>query len=174
MQIVVSDIVTLTDLCTTGLLPHCKRHGYDVCTTDFVLADARQPGLKKLFDEAVAQHLLTVEKYEFQELSNVYNMYQELQQTDQITMTDCSVAYYAMQQNCVILTADSNFYRFAQNHKIAAYNTLWLVDKLVTSGYTSHQVMLDLMEQWKTANYSVSRRQIDELIYKYRAFVNNA
>ena len=96
-KIVISDTNILLDLLSLNMLDDFFSLPCDISTTDFVIDEIVQQAQQKIIDSFIKSKKLDVVQFNPSELSDIANLFAT--NTNNASLTDCSVWYYAKQTN---------------------------------------------------------------------------
>ena len=85
-----------------------------------------------------------------------------------MSVTDCSVWYYAKQNSFRLLTGDNKLKNSAIADGVQVSGILYLTDMLVEQKIVNETDMADKLEELLTINSRLPKKIIDERIAKYR------
>ena len=112
-----------------GLLELMCELPYEIHTVDFVVSEIIKPEQKRVFDRIVASGKIKVDSFTSKELSEIIEEYSSV--SGNLTITDCSVCYYARKNSVPMLTGDRRLRRYAEQQSIEVHGILFLFDELV-------------------------------------------
>lgn len=130
-KIVVNSTNVFIDLRDIGLLDEFFCLPWKIHTTDLVMLELHRDDHSKIIKVYETNGNLHVAKFEFNELLQINHLYKELKSTTNLSLTDCSVWYYAKQNSYTILTEDCKLYSSALNETIEVRNIIYILDALV-------------------------------------------
>lgn len=96
---------------------------FEICTTDFIAAELKNPDITKLKSLGLRVESLSAEKVEL--LFKLANKYRKP------SLPDLSCLLLAKDKNCGLLTGDNNLRAASKEEGVKVHGTLWLLDKLV-------------------------------------------
>ena len=105
-KIVVNDTNVFIDLYEVGLLEEFFSLPWEVHTTDFVMLELQREGQHETVAKYKADKRLVVPVFEAKEMSEIGTLFQQNMNKTNLSLTDCSVWYYAKVNNYILLTGD--------------------------------------------------------------------
>lgn len=129
MKIIVNDTNIFIDFHSIGLLESMCRLPYEIHTVDFVAAEISDPIQKRDFNDLVDANLITVNCFTAQEVTEIVLEHSSI--AGNLSITDCSVCYYARKHNIPMLTGDRRLRRYSQQQQIEVHGILFLFDEMV-------------------------------------------
>lgn len=96
---------------------------FEICTTDFIAAELKNPDISNLKSLGLRVESLSAEKV--QTLFDLANKYRKP------SLPDLSCLLLAKDKNCGLLTGDNNLRAASKEEGVKVHGTLWLLDKLV-------------------------------------------
>ena len=117
-KIVVNDTNVFIDLHDVGLLEQFFHLPWEVHTTDFVMLELLNEGQKDTVTAYERDGSLHVATFEFEEIIEIDNLHKKVIDKTNLSLTDCSVWYYAKQNNYTLLTGDRKLRNSAVNEGV--------------------------------------------------------
>ncbi len=161
-NIVVNDTNIFIDLYSVDLLKDIFSLPYKFHTTDFVLEEITNTEQKQHIQQYINNGLLTIKSFSSKELEQVISFHS--QQTNNMSIPDCSVCVYAKTNNYRLLTGDKNTRIVAQNNNIIVNGILFLFKELVNNKIISSQIAIQKLECLKNKNKRLPLKEIERLI----------
>ena len=152
-KIVVNDTNVFIDLYEVGLLEEFFSLPWEVHTTDFVMLELLREG------QYQADKRLVVPVFEAKEMSEIGNLYQLNMNRTNLSLTDCSVWYYAKVNNYILLTGDRKLRTVSVYNGVEVHGVIYVFDALVESNMISRQVAVEKLQQL----FVINPRLINEL-----------
>lgn len=121
--ILVADANIWIDFHHAGRLKEIFALPFEICTTDFIAAELKNPDIAKLKSLGLRVESLSAEKV--QTLFDLANKYRKP------SLPDLSCLLLAKDKNCGLLTGDNNLRAASKEEGVKVHGTLWLLDKLV-------------------------------------------
>ncbi|MDO5760746.1 MAG: hypothetical protein Q4Q06_06955, partial [Bacteroidota bacterium] len=110
----------------------------------------------------IKNNLLFVKSFDSIELNDVLNFHR--QQTNNMTITDCSVCVYAKKNKYRLLTGDKNTRHIAQSNNIQVNGVLFLFTGLVDSAILTKQQAIQKLKALQHKNARLPKSEIEKLI----------
>ena len=130
-QIVVNDTNIFIDLHDVGLLDEFFRLPWEVHTTDFVILELQHEKQKSAVTRFKDEGLLHVVEFEFEEIVEINRQKQQYSNKTNVSLTDCSVWYYAKQNGCILLSGDRKLRNSVMSDGVDVKGILYVFDMLV-------------------------------------------
>lgn len=166
MDIVVSDTNIFIDLASVGLMESSCELPVRMHTTDQVINEITDNDQKVLVGRLVDEGKITVKHFDETEFSHVIEMF--ISRKNNVSVTDCSVWYYAKRNGYRLLTGDNKLKNSAIADGVQASGILFLTDMLVEQKIISRKDMAEKLERLLAINSRLPQRIINERITKYR------
>ena len=109
MEILISDTNILIDLCTVGLIEHCKDLEVDFRTVDFVIHEIKDPKQSEAVQKLVDSGDLTVMGFSPDETMELMELYARYEIHTNLSLTDCAVMLCAKKNNFRLLTGEKTY-----------------------------------------------------------------
>ncbi len=148
------------DLYDVGLLDEFFRLPWEVHTTDFVISELRQDKQKAAVAEFEVRGRLHVVKFGFDEIVEINKLKQLYGKNTNVSLTDCSVWYYAKQNGCVLLSGGRKLRTSAMNDGVDVKGILYVFDKLVDTGMISLEIAYKKLTLLKAINPRLPENEI--------------
>jgi rRNA-processing protein FCF1 len=166
MEIVVNDTNILIDLYSIEFLEQFFQLPIIVHTVDFVINEIENVEQKEKIAEYINRGLLKVHQFTAEELTKVVKLHEEA--SDNVSLTDCSVWYYAMQNNYILLTGDRQLRTRAINTNVTVKGIIYVFDSLVEHQIVSPELAADKLEELFRINQRLPKSLIQERIASWR------
>ena len=128
-KIVISDTNIILDLISINSLDSFFNLPCEFCTTDFVISEIMQPNQIQSIDKFIKSNKLEVITFDFKELIEINNILSSVD--NNVSITDCSVWYYAKKTDGRLLTGDGNLRKSAEKDNVKVSGILYVFDNLV-------------------------------------------
>lgn len=168
-KIVVNDTNVFIDLYEVGLLEEFFTLPWEVHTTDFVMLELLREGQQETVARYKADKRLLVPVLEAKEMLEIGNLYQQNQNRTNLSLTDCSVWYYAKVNHYILLTGDRKLRTASAYDGVEVHGIIYVFDSLVERGIISCQVAIDKLQKLYTLNPRLPKEEIDKRINKWKA-----
>ena len=130
-RIVVNDTNVFIDLFNIGLLEEFFSLPWEIHTTDFVMLELQREGQKEKVAKYQADGRLHIPVFEPQEVAKIAGIFQQCKNRTNLSLTDCSVWYYAKTYNYVLLTGDRKLRSVALYDNVEVHGVIHVIDSLV-------------------------------------------
>lgn len=168
-KIVVNDTNVFIDLYEVGLLEEFFSLPWEVHTTDFVMLELLREGQQETVAKYKTEKRLLVPVLEAKEMLEIGNLYQQNQNRTNLSLTDCSVWYYAKVNNYILLTGDRKLRTASVCDGVEVHGVIYVFDSLVELGIVSHQVAVEKLQLLYSMNPRLPKEEIDKRISKWKA-----
>ena len=166
MDIVVSDTNIFIDLIAVGLLERSCELPIRIHTVDYVINEITDVSQKAIINKLANDGKIIVKRFDSEEFLRIIGIY--FSRSNNVSVTDCSVWYYAKQNSFRLLTGDNKLKNSAIADGVQVSGILYLTDMLVEQKIVNETDMADKLEELLTINSRLPKKIIDERIAKYR------
>lgn len=163
-KIVVNDTNVFIDLYEIGLLEEFFSLPWEVHTTDFVMLELQREGQHETVAKYKANKRLLVPVLEAKEMLEIGNLYQQNQNRTNLSLTDCSVWYYAKVNNYILLTGDRKLRTVSVFDGVEVHGVIYVFDSLVELDIISRQVAVEKLKQLYSINPRLPKEEINKRI----------
>ena len=168
-KIVVNDTNVFIDLYEVGLLEEFFSLPWEVHTTDFVMLELRREGQHETVAKYKADKRLVIPVFEAKEMSEIGNLFQQNMNRTNLSLTDCSVWYYAKVNNYLLLTGDRKLRTTSILDGVEVHGVIYVFDALVEFNMISRQVAVEKLQQLYAINPRLPKEEIDKRINLWKA-----
>ena len=168
-KIVVNDTNVFIDLYEVGLLEEFFSLPWEVHTTDFVMLELQREGQHETVAKYKADKRLVVPVFEAKEMSEIGSLYQQYVNRTNLSLTDCSVWYYAKVNNYILLTGDRKLRTVSAYDGVEVHGVIYIFDTLVEFNMISRQVAVEKLQQLFVINPRLPKEEIDKRINLWKA-----
>lgn len=165
MDIVVNDTNIFIDLFSVGLLEDAFQLPITFHTVDYVVAEIVDGRQKDCIMELESRGVLTIKEFDEEELIEILTLYGK--RSNNVSVTDCSVWYYAKKNNYRLLTGDGKLRSSAINDGVMVSGILFITDMLVECGIVEPKEMSRRLARLSDINKRLPRKLIEERISEY-------
>ena len=159
-RIVVNDTNVFIDLFNVGLLEEFFSLPWEVYTTDFVMLELQREGQKETVARFQSRGRLHIPVFESKEMM----IMAEMKNRAGVSITDCSVWYYAKTNNYILLTGDGKLRKSSLLEGVEVHGIIYVFDELVESGILQKTTAVErLKELWKS-NPRLPKEEIEKRI----------
>ena len=167
-KIVVNDTNVFIDLYEVGLLEEFFSLPWEVHTTDFVMLELQREGQHETVAKYKADKRLVVPVFEAKEMSEIGNLYQLNMNRTNLSLTDCSVWYYAKVNNYILLTGDRKLRTTSILDGVEVHGVIYVFDALMEFDMISHQVAVEKLQQLYAINPRLPKEEIEKRIHLWK------
>ena len=168
-KIVVNDTNVFIDLYEVGLLEEFFSLPWEVHTTDFVMFELQREGQHETVAKYKADKRLVVPVFEAKEMSEIGNLFQQYVNRTNLSLTDCSVWYYAKVNNYILLTGDRKLRTASLLDGVEVHGVIYVFDTLVEFNMISRQVAVEKLQQLYVINPRLPKEEIEKRINLWKA-----
>ncbi len=163
-KIVVNDTNVFIDLYEVGLLDEFFSLPWEVHTTDFVMLELLREGQHDTVARYKAEKRLIVPVFEAKEMLEIGNLFQQSLNKTNLSLTDCSVWYYAKVNNYILLTGDRKLRTTSAYEGVEVHGVIYVFDRLVEFNVISRQVAVKKLQQLYSINSRLPKEEIEKRI----------
>ena len=167
-KIVVNDTNVFIDLYEVGLLEDFFSLPWEVHTTDFVMLELQREGQHETVAKYKADNRLVVSVFEAKEMSEIGNLFKQNMNRTNLSLTDCSVWYYAKVNNYILLTGDRKLRTVSAYDGVEVRGVIFVFDSLVEFDIISRQAAIEKLQQLYRINPRLPKDEIDKRINKWK------
>lgn len=172
-KIVVNDTNVFIDLHDVGLLEQFFLLPWEVHTTDFVMLELLNEGQKDTVAAYEHNGSLHVATFEFDEISKIDNLQKAIADKTNLSLTDCSVWYYAKQNSYALLTGDRKLRNSALNEGVEVRGIIYVFDELVANGIMTPNSAAEKLALLKSINPRLPEGEIEKRLQQWEDEQNN-
>ncbi len=165
MDIVVNDTNIFLDLISVGLLDVVFKLPIKFHTVDYVIAEITDDMQRKSVMDWASEGILCVKEFDEKEFAEIIDLYEE--RSNNVSITDCSVWYYAKKNDYRLLTGDGKLRNSATADGVIVSGILYLMDILVDCGIVTKSIMAGKLKELYKINKRLPKKLIDERINLY-------
>ena len=168
-KIVVNDTNVFIDLYEVGLLEEFFSLPWEVHTTDFVMLELQKEGQHETVARYKTDKRLVVPVFEAKEMLEIGNLFQQYVNRTNLSLTDCSVWYYAKVNNYILLTGDRKLRTTSVLDGVEVHGVIYVFDALVEFNMISRQVAVEKLQQLYVINPRLPKEEIEKRINLWKA-----
>ncbi len=161
-KIVVNDTNVFIDLLYVGLLDKFFRLPWEIHTTDLVMLELVKEGQKETVEVYETMGFLNVAKFDFDEVLEINKLLKRFESKTNVSLTDCSVWYYAKQNSYALLTGDRKLRNSALSEGVEVHGIIYVFDALVESKIIPVSMAHERLELLKEHNPRLPQNEIDK------------
>ncbi len=165
MKALINDANILIDLAKLDLMNSFSDLGFDLYSTDFVLAELNKDQYNKvapLISGNELKVLQTEDEFDFYEIFKLY------QNNRGLSFEDCSVWFYAKNMNGILLTGDKKLRKCASIDKVEVRGILYIFDPLVNKKILSPKFASQKIKMLWKINDRLPKNEINIRIEKWK------
>jgi rRNA-processing protein FCF1 len=168
-KIVVNDTNIFIDLYEVGLLEEFFSLPWEVHTTDFVMLELQREGQHATVARYKSDKRLVVPVLEAKELLEIGGLYQQYVNRTNLSLTDCSVWYYAKVNNYILLTGDRKLRASSTYDGVEVHGVIYVFDNLVELNMISRHIAVEKLQQLYIINPRLPKEEVDKRINLWKA-----
>ena len=163
-KLVISDTNILLDLISVDMLEDFFSLPCDFSTTDFVISEIIQPAQIKAIEKYTKSKKLDIVSFSFEEIIEITDIHSN--NTNNASITDCSVWYYAKKTGGRLLTGDGKLRKSAEGDNVKALSVKDIADADIGSTTADATAALAETDSAKAIynNNAVASPSMSELI----------
>lgn len=161
-KIVVNDTNVFIDLLDVGLLDKFFLLPWEIHTTDFVMLELLREGQKEAVETYKHAGKLNVAEFDFEEVIAINGLHKRFKDNTNVSLTDCSVWYYAKQNNYTLLTGDRKLRNSAMNDGVEVRGIIHVFDELVETRTIPSGIAAEKLALLKELNPRLPQNEIEK------------
>ena len=165
MEIIVNDTNIFIDLHSIGLLSQFCLLPYEIRTVDFVMAEIVDKRQREDMERLLGEGKIKVESFTPEELMEIVDEHDAV--SDNISIPDCSVCYYARKHDITLITGDRRLRRYAEAQNLRVRGILFVFDELVSRSVVSPEVAADKLTELYSINVRLPKSEIQWRIERW-------
>lgn len=168
-KIVVNDTNVFIDLLNIGLLEEFFSLPWEVHTTNFVMYELLREGQQEAVSAYKDQGRLHIPVLESRDLAEIAGLFQQHMNRTNLSLTDCSVWYYAKLNNYVLLTGDRKLRTASVYEGVEVHGIIYVFDSLVEFGIITCEVAIEKLKQLYSSNSRLPQDELDKRLKLWEA-----
>lgn len=161
-KIVVNDTNVFIDLHEVGLLDKFFLLPWEIHTTDFVMYELLREGQKDAVSRFEQDGLLHIATFDIKEIQAINKLFKQFDARTNVSITDCSVWYYARENNFTLLTGDRKLRKSAVGDGVEVRGIIYVFDELVESCIISPQIASEKLVMLRDINPRLPKDEIEK------------
>ena len=161
-KIVVNDTNVFIDLLDVGLLDQFFHLPWEIHTTDFVMLELLREGQKDAVSKYERDGRLRVATFIFDEIIEINKLHKRHDSNNNVSLTDCSVWYYAKRNRYTLLTGDRRLRSSALCEGVDVRGIIYVFDELVKFGIITSDLAHEKLRTLKELNPRLPQDEIDK------------
>ena len=166
-KIVVNDTNVFIDLFNVGLLEGFFSLPWEVHTTEFVLLELTKAGQRDSISQYEENGLLHIPVFDEFVMSEILELYQQHVNKTNVSLTDCTVWYYAKRNSCTLLTGDRKLRNSSIIDGVEVHGIIYVIDQLVTGGILAKHIAVSKLMQLRESNPRLPKDEIEMRIKQW-------
>ena len=161
-KIVVNDTNVFIDLFNVGLLERFFSLPWEVHTTEFVMLELTREGQHDSVSQYKDNGLLHIPVFDEPVIYEIIKLYQQQKDKTNVSLTDCTVWYYAKQNNYTLLTGDRKLRNASLIDGVEVHGILYVIDQLVEEGILAKRIAISKLKQLEKSNPRLPQDEIEK------------
>lgn len=116
--------------------------------------------------------LLHIPVFDESAMSNVIELYQQHKNKTNVSLTDCTVWYYAKQNNYTLLTGDRKLRNASLIDGVEVHGIIYVIDQLVKDGILAKRIAISKLKQLVKSNPRLPKDEIEKRIKQWEKEIN--
>lgn len=169
-KIIVNDANIFIDLLSVGLLEAffaLAYFGYEIWTTSFVCSEVRRGSNKFLLEKFEKKDLLHIARFNPEELHEIVELMQS--STNNTTIGDASVWYYAKRTGGLLLTGDRKLRNISEKDGIQVSGIIYVWEQMLACNIVSAEEAADNLEALMDENQRLPKQICEQKINAWRS-----
>lgn len=157
-----SDTNIFVDLIDIDMLDTVLELPFDFHTVDSVIAEITDERQRSIIDKAVSVGKLSVRTMDENENLEIAMMY--VARSNNTSIQDCSVWYYAKKHNCRLLTGDRKLRLSASSDGVVVSGIIFLFDKMVEYSIADSNYIGKKLRELYALNKRLPKKEMESRI----------
>lgn len=166
-KIVVNDTNVFIDLFNVGLLEGFFSLPWEVHTTEFVMLELTREGQHDSISQFVENGLLHIPVFNGSVMSEILELYQQLRNKTNVSLTDYTVWYYAKCNSYTLLTGDRKLRNASLIDGVEVHGIIYVIDQLVDEGILAKRIAISKLKQLRKSNPRLPKEEIEKRIKQW-------
>ncbi|MCC7319271.1 MAG: hypothetical protein IT219_12125 [Bacteroidales bacterium] len=160
MRLIITDTNIIIDMIQAGALEHFVQLNFEICTTDLVVEEVKQPEQRLMLDAVINQGLLRVIELESDDIRRAF----ELKTGCNLKrITDKTVLLKAIDFQCMVLSGDKDLRKECLANGLEVHGSIWVMQQIWLAGTVSKEMMEALISALR--RYArVPETELDKLL----------
>lgn len=163
-KIAVSDTNIFIDLVEIDLLDDFFALPWEIHTTDLVIHELKVAEQKEKVVGHCSNGTLRVKDFTSKEMSMLVKFYAAQRQSARVSIQDCSVWLYAMENDYILLTGDGRLRKAAVKSGVDVHGIFYVIDRLVELQLLSKEEAVDKLTKLISLNPRLPLSEIERRI----------
>ena len=116
--------------------------------------------------------MLHIPVFDESAMSNVIELYQQHKNKTNVSLTDCTVWYYATQNNYTLLTGDRKLRKASLIDGVEVHGIIYVIDQLVKEGILAKRIAISKLKQLRKSNPRLPMNEIEKRIKQWEKEIN--
>ena len=172
-KVVVNDTNVFIDLFDVGLLEEFFSLPWEVHTTELVMLELLREGEAETVSRYKEEGRLHVPVFSPEEMMQIVALLPPNRSQSDISITDCSVWYYAKKNNYTLLTGDRKLRRVSESDNVEVHGIIYVFDSLKEAGIISAMEDAAKLRQLYIINPQLPKDAIERRLRQWDGETNN-
>ena len=172
-KVVVNDTNVFIDLFDIGLLEGLFSLPWEVHTTELVMLELQREGEAETVNRYKEEGRLHVPVFSPKEMMQIVALLPPDRSHSDISITDCSVWYYAKKNNYALLTGDRKLRRVSESDNVEVHGIIYVFDSLKEAGIISAREAAAKLRQLYSINPRLPKEAIERRLRQWDGETNN-
>lgn len=154
------------DLCTADLLAEFISLPWSIHTTDMVLSEIKEESQIQKINVVKSQ--MTIKDFTPEELLTLLKFQQEIHQTCNLSIQDCSILSYCEDHGYTMLTGDKVLRSKASERRISVRGIIYIFDQFVDNNIIPAPMAAERLEKLSSINQRLPKKEIESRLLKWK------
>jgi len=161
-RIVVNDTNLFIDLMDISLLNEFFSLPWEVHTTDFVVLELTKEGQKELVTRYFEDNVLHIAVFDPKEFMEIIALKRRFTQKTNVSLTDCSVLYYAKKNGYALLTGGRKLRHCSIQDGVEVHGIIYVFDALFEEGVVAPEMLAEKLQMLQNINPRLPKEEIEK------------
>jgi|SRR5690554_590234 len=136
---------------------------FEFKTTDFVFEELYD-GQKEILRDIIEEQRFQIIESQEDDLTEIFKIKQN---TQGLSIQDCSAWFYAQKLNGMLLTGDASLRKHTKKSGIEVHGILYLFDRMVAGGIIAAQEAFEKLEELKVLNKRLPVKEVEKRLKEW-------
>lgn len=137
------------------------------CTMDGVLGELKKVVAPEVLDRIRNFNKLNIVRLDESSTDEVLSFYESL--SNKLTYNEVELIFYAMKNDCVILSSDCNFLNIAKQYVHKAYNLVQVLEGMVRKNVLNYSQAVENLENILEMNHCLPKEECESALKKWKS-----
>lgn len=163
--IIVSDSNIIFDLFSVNLLDDFLKLPCKITTTDFVINEIERSEQQTEIQQLIKSKKLYVKDFDIEEINEIRSIF--VNKENNVSLTDCSVWYYAKKTKGRLLTGDGKLRKSAENDNVKVSGILYIFDNLIEYNILPKNICGEKLKTLMSLNMRLPKNECEKRILEW-------